>query len=221
MLELGRVLNRCVCVWIEYVVFRLGARELRGIHMAASGSDEPYKPMAIDGDAGDPETSVAAIIVEPHEAHLHLDRGLDGHTYVTHMITAERVRLPPGAWDIIFDDESGMGALLNDAGGDDASEDFLLVESLLKKKLYIQVESGDYFVSLGIAGPQCLSSMQSTYREARVKVAFGNIVSSFEVAAYAFQLARAGSQRVFWGINQLYVILKLKSHKGVPGQDTS
>ena len=147
----------------------------------------------------------------PHKEHVVLD-ALADTTYVTHLVTSESAILPEGQWELIFD-EAGDGAVATvDAAG---NEHVLLLQDVFSKDLY---QSGsEFFVRMG-KGPAhttwSLDVAKARYGcgDAKISMRGGGEVR-FNV--YVLEMPRHCQQRVYWGLKELYSVLKLKSYKGV------
>ena len=191
------------------------------INMAASSSNEPllaplHEPGGEDhGEAratkaASGEANVVATPI-PYEGNVHLDV-VEGQAFITHIITGESVKLPPGQWSLHF--EGADGALVNSA----ANHDVLLLEDAFTKDAY---KSGtETFVRAGKApaiNTWSLDVAKPRYQSGDVSVAMlGGSTAS--ILIYIFHLPRKASQKVFWGLKALYHILGLTSYEGVPSK---
>lgn len=189
-------------------------------HVALSGSNggatrcgvasKPPTDVA-DGIAGD-ECGVApeAAAAMPHSGRIFVDYVGPSQHQATDILTQERVVLPSGVWELVFD-ECGTAALL----GDDSS--YRLVDDTFCFEAF-QSAQGDIYISSADkasgGGQHVLLSewmCRHSAGDAHLQIGASNATTTWK--AWVFKRPRDSGMRTFGSVLELYDMLSMKTFK--------
>jgi hypothetical protein len=189
---------------------------MRPHFVAGSGSGSQQGPhpkaKAKSKAATTPRPSAVEAHVLPHQGLVALDQpSCSSPVLLVHLKTLERKPLPPGEWQLDFDDE-GFAAL-TELGG----ERVLLVEDYLHRTLCTSAVD-ELLILEGAPGEQqkqwSLTAKLMSYEEIHVKVKAGPTMLEHGLPSYFLTWPRQGC-RFFWDAICLYTLLCMSSYKGV------
>ena len=137
---------------------------------------------------------------------------------LVHSLTFERVQVTADFGELIEDEVTGEVVLLTVQG--DADPVLSSVATLFTTTLYENSATGELFVHQ--TGPDdkaiTLDTFRSRYRAASCGVSLTNGSSSSTMQAFVFRVPRVPKQSIFWSMNSLYLLLGMKTFRGVPSK---
>jgi hypothetical protein len=140
---------------------------------------------------------------------------------LTNIETFETVRHSAAFAELVFDDESGCGALLSTSV--DGSETYDELDDLFTKHLYYGNVTNERIIHE--AGPGGIGAVQMSldddavkYRSATATFFVGVSESAVELACVCFHRARLLEQRLFWPVRDIYTSMNMKSYGGCPSK---
>jgi hypothetical protein len=149
----------------------------------------------------------------PHSERIELDEA-DGHFYLTDILTREQHQLSSGEWTLVFDDETGEGALCTVCDGEPTH---LFVRDLMKCMLHRDMTSKELYIAMDYNHlPFPLQTLQCKYVEGIVKVKVGTLRTVAALRVCVMSRPRTAKQEVFWDLLDLYKLLQLTCYQGVP-----
>lgn len=193
--------------------------ELAGQGGPPTGGMAPLGSKAAAASALEPPSkdSRQALAV-PHQGHVSLDRVGHDQWQLSHLLTRERRLLPKidsGEFHIMFDSESGMGFVYQEAGGEVEGLQFD-VDEVFQTALFEEVTTGERWAIPRGGQPVSVDAEAAQHREATVDLSIGPTNAGLKMQVYVFKVSRAARQRVFWPFQELYKAMSLQSHKGFP-----
>ena len=140
---------------------------------------------------------------------------------LTNIETFETVRHSAAFAELVFDDESGCGALLSTSV--DGSETYDELDDLFTKHLYYGNLTHERIIHE--AGPGGIGDVKWSldddavkYRSATATFFVGPSESAVELACVCFHRARFLEQRLFWPLRDIYTTMNMKSYGGCPSK---
>jgi hypothetical protein len=148
-----------------------------------------------------------------HLGWIFLDES-KGISYVTHMVTNERINLPKGEWELEYDDD-GMAAVcgVRDNGTEEGEPAHFVVNELFTTQL-LNGDHGFYLSSED--STKSLSDLQGRFRDATATLTIAPTNAKTAVHAFVFRRARACKMRVFWGLHQFFTLLRMQGYASKP-----
>jgi len=153
----------------------------------------------------------------PHKEHVFFDQDDTGEWVLTSVLTQEVVRMGPGDWLIVYDDETGMAACVL-PGEDDGEDKIQEVEELMRKQVYVFKENGIYVMERGMQGSESLEDLMVRSEELRVTLPMGATSAGLNLTAHIFEMPRAGGMRLFWPFKDVHTALKVETHGKIPSR---
>lgn len=143
--------------------------------------------------------------------HVHIDMAGERLFYLTNMLTHERVRLPPGEYKAISNEETcSLVVVRVDEDLESAIQD---AESYLHITAWEHADTKEVFMMDDRLGPSSMRSWWDAlarFRSVVVNCSLGS-QASFSLPVFAFHRARPGLQRIFWSLSDVYKLLQLRS----------
>lgn len=131
---------------------------------------------------------------------------------LTNVLSYEKAMLPDGERLIEHDRDTGTSAAF-EARDDEVEPRIIPTDEILKKHLF-KHGTGELFIAIGDLPPASLDSMRMKYSVATIHVQSGPSAAQLHLQSYVFHLPRAGDQRMFWDIAQVYTVCNMQTQKG-------
>jgi hypothetical protein len=188
--------------------------------MAASSSGLGLPPVDAGAGVTDAVPATFDAKLASMQGIVYLDRVGEFNFILTNIVTHERVELPRGCWELIFDDTDIVACLVVTPPDDcDAEPEPRLTNMYLKKDVYISDKGERYAVthpsSEGRLQSYSIDFALTKHVESDVEVRVGVTSASAKLPLVVMQLPRAGGARVYWSLSEIYTFMGLRTYKGV------
>ena len=183
----------------------------------ADGLAPLFPDAVLAAPAGEPKGELAASSSEtavhlvPHEGLVILANNACGQLCVYHTLTLEVKPLPPGQWEVVFDEE-GYGALIRqDDGEGDGDSIVLMCEDFFSRRLYRTAEAKVLMLQFDGGSLDNFEWLRTRYTQVNVTVDIGRSAATLPLRSYLLHWPRFGRSRLFFDIDGLFKALKIGS----------
>ena len=166
-----------------------------------------------------PTTEQCRATLVPHAGLVYVDCVADMTWILTHTITAERVQLPRGSWELIEEEDSGFAALMQTNVDPPVITN---VEDMLKLTLCTREGSEGYHILEVLAGGKrkiySLDEERCRHKEGKASVRIGHTTAEAGLSVFVFVRPRTANSRMYWSASDIYRFLGMDSYKSCPSQ---
>ena len=159
------------------------------------------------------------LVATKHHGMLYLDRVDAGQVVCTNVWTHERVRLPPGDWEIVHDADSGMYAFVGGQSGEDVLDPDAFPWT---KVVFERADTGDLYVHCPgrgkYRGPQSMEELATRFSTAAVTLEIPPTNAKIEMDCYVFHRPRDLQSRCFWSMASVYTACNLTTYNKTPSK---